>query len=162
MGEFKAVIEVEIKEEKKQYLEKKKTLFHDLLDALQKLSDFKELGKLELDLDKLETLEGREELELQIEPLGVRHLKITKILADIQSDVILQKMLLHTNKVIVRAYMISGYDLASRDIGGFSDPYLILTVGDKKFNERDKHALDQPHPDFHKHFDFEQTFPGCP
>jgi hypothetical protein len=64
MGEFKAVIEVEIKEEKKQYLEKKKTLFHDLLDALQKLSDFKELGKLELDLDKLETLEGREELEL--------------------------------------------------------------------------------------------------
>lgn len=59
MGEFKAVIEVEIKEEKKQYLEKKKELFHDLLDALQKLSDFKELGKLELDLDKLETLEGR-------------------------------------------------------------------------------------------------------
>jgi hypothetical protein len=64
MGEFKAVIEVEIKEEKKQYLEKKQILFHDLLDALQKLSDFKELGKLELDLDKLETLEGREELEL--------------------------------------------------------------------------------------------------
>jgi hypothetical protein len=50
--------------------------------------------------------------------------------------------------------MISGYDLASRDIGGFSDPYLILKVGDKTFNERDKHALDQPHPDFHKHFDF--------
>jgi hypothetical protein len=58
--------------------------------------------------------------------------------------------------------MISGYDLASRDIGGFSDPYLILTVGDKTFNEREKYALDQPNPDFHKHFDFEQTFPGCP
>ena len=131
MGKFKAVIEVEVKEEKKLYQEKKKKLFGELLGSLQKLSDFKELGKLVLDLDKLETLEGREELEVQIEPLGVRHLRITKILADIQSDVILQKMLLHTNKVIVRAYMVSAYDLASRDIGGFSDPYLVLTVGDK-------------------------------
>ena len=77
-----------------------------------------------------------------MEPLGDRHLKITKILADIQSDVILQKMLLHTNNVIVRAYMISGYDLASRDIGGFSDPYLILTIGDKTFNERNSYVLD--------------------
>ena len=48
----------------------------------------------ELDLDKLETIEGREELEDQMEPLGIRHLKVTKILADIQSDVILQKLLL--------------------------------------------------------------------
>jgi hypothetical protein len=51
--------------------------------ALQKLSEFKNLGKLDLDLNKLDTLEGREELEVQMEPLGVRHLKITKTLADI-------------------------------------------------------------------------------
>ena len=36
----------------------------------------------------------KEELEDQMEPLGIRHLKVTKILADIQSDVILQKLLL--------------------------------------------------------------------
>ena len=50
---------------------------------------------MNLDLEKLETLEGREELEMQMDPLGIRHLNITKALADIQSDVILQKMLLH-------------------------------------------------------------------
>lgn len=94
MGKFKAVIEVEIKEEKERYLKHKKQLFDDLLSALQKLNEFKKLPKLVLDLDKLETMEGREELEVQMEPLGVRHLKITKTLADIQSDVILQKMLL--------------------------------------------------------------------
>ena len=43
-----------------------------------------------LDLEKLETIEGREEIEDEIEPLGIRHLRVTKILADIQSDVILQ------------------------------------------------------------------------
>ena len=83
MGRFKAVIEVEVKEEKEKYFENKARLFKELMEALQKLSEFKNLGKLELDLNKLDTLEGREELEVQMEPLGVRHLKITKTLADI-------------------------------------------------------------------------------
>ena len=65
-----------------------------------------------------------------MEPLGVRHLKITKILADIQSDEILQKLLLKSSECIVRVYMINGYDLASRDIGGFSDPYVKISCGD--------------------------------
>ena len=55
-------------------------------------------------------------------------------------------MLLHINKVIVRCYMISAYDLASRDIGGFSDPYLVLTLGDKVYSERDNYILDEPNP----------------
>lgn len=57
-------------------------------------------------------------------------------------------MLLHSVKVIARVYMLSGYDLASRDIGGFSDPYLILSVGDRTYNERDNYVLDEPAPDF--------------
>lgn len=58
--------------------------------------------------------------------------------------------------------MISGYDLASRDIGGFSDPFLILSVGDLTYSERDNYILDEPNPNFHKYYDFEQIFPGCP
>lgn len=38
-------------------------------------------------------------------------------------------MLLADAKMTVRVYCISGYDFASRDIGGFSDPYLILRIG---------------------------------
>ena len=96
-----------------------------------------------------------------MEPFGIRHLKITKILADIQSDVILQRMLLTQNQCIVRAYMISAYDLASRDIGGFSDPYIRMRVGDIEFNERDKYVLDEPNPWFGTHYDFQSVFPGC-
>jgi len=44
-------------------------------------------------------------------------------------------MLLKTQKCIVRIYMIEGFDLASRDMGGFSDPYLILKLGKKVYNE---------------------------
>jgi hypothetical protein len=33
--------------------------------------------------------------------------------------------------------MINGYDLASRDNGGFSDPYLKMSLGNKTYNERE-------------------------
>ena len=35
--------------------------------------------------------------------------------------------------------MINGYDLASRDNGGFSDPYLKINCGSKTYNERDSY-----------------------
>lgn len=64
--------------------------------------------------------------------------------------------------MIVRVYMIEGFDLASRDIGGFSDPYLKLKCGNKVYDERKNYILDEPNPKFHKHYDFESLFPGCP
>jgi len=35
--------------------------------------------------------------------------------------------------------MISGYNLASRDYGGESDPFLKLTIGHKVFNDRENY-----------------------
>ena len=52
-------------------------------DNLHKLAESRGIKNFHLDLDKLDTIEGREEIELQMEPMGIRHLKITKILADI-------------------------------------------------------------------------------
>ena len=89
MGKFKAVIEVEVKEEKDEYFKKKERLFRAMQAALKSLAESRGINNFSLDLDKLETIEGREELEDQMEPLAIRHLKVTKILADIQSDVIL-------------------------------------------------------------------------
>jgi len=63
-------------------------------------------------------------------------LQIVKKLAEIESEDILRRSLLKSEKSIVRVYMVSGYDFASRDIGGFSDPYLDLKIGDKKFSEK--------------------------
>ncbi len=89
MGKFKAVIEVEVKEEKEAYFKRKEELFREMQEALSKLAESRQIMNYKLDLEKLETIEGREEIEDEIEPLGIRHLRVTKILADIQSDVIL-------------------------------------------------------------------------
>src|SRR3569833_2538279 len=141
---------------------KKSDLINQLKTKLTTLS-VKKTGKpIELKLENLDTMEGRQKFEMQIEPLGIAHLQITKHLANLESDETLKRLLLSQTKCIVRVYMISGYDLASRDNGGFSDPYLKLTCGKKTYNERDNYILDEPNPNFYKFYDFEAVFPGCP
>ena len=63
MGKFKAVIEVEVKEEKLQYMQEKEELFNELQEGLKKLARVRDMHDFELDLNKLETIEGREDLE---------------------------------------------------------------------------------------------------
>ena len=89
-----------------------------------------------------------------MEPLGIGHLNIMQKLADLESDEILKRMLLRTKKCIVRLYCLDGRNFASRDFGGASDPYLRIKVGENSFNERDNYVLDEPNPDFYKHYDF--------
>jgi Ca2+-dependent lipid-binding protein len=57
--------------------------------------------------------------------------------------------------------MIDARNLASRDIGSPSDPYLTLKVNSKKYSERENYQLDEENPDFFKSYDFESEFPGC-
>jgi hypothetical protein len=85
--------------------------------------------------EDLSTIEDRERVEQLLAPLRIKHLRITKLLADLESDTLLNKMLLRTKQCIVRVYVLDGRNLASRDFGGDSDPYLKLTVGNKTFNE---------------------------
>jgi len=58
--------------------------------------------------------------------------------------------------------VISAYDLSSRDNGSDSDPYLNIVLGNKVYNDRSNYQEDEPCPDFHKVYDFEAVFPGCP
>ena len=82
-------------------------------------------------IEKLLNFEAREEVEQKLmEPLGIDHLFITKKLAAIESENILNRKLLIANSCIVRAYIINGRNFASRDIGSPSDPYLIVSCGD--------------------------------
>jgi hypothetical protein len=69
-------------------------------------------------------------------------------------------MLLSETRCMIRIYMISAFNLSSRDNGSASDPYLSLTCNGKTFNERDKYQLDDANPDFHSKFEFEGKFPG--
>lgn len=110
----------------------------------------------------LDSMEGRQIFENQIEPLGLAHLKLSDLISNLESDKILNRLLMTETKCIVRVYMICGKDLAKRDIGSESDPYLKISLGDRIYNEREHYQLDEPNPDFYKHYDFEAKFPGCP
>ena len=57
---------------------------------------------------------------------------------------------------------MTGRNLASRDIGSESDPYLKIKLGSKKTNTRKEYQDDEPNPDFYKKFMFDASFPGSP
>lgn len=103
----------------------------------------------------------RRKLEARLRKLDVAHLDIGTHIANLESDEILKRTLLAQTKCIVRLYMISAFDLASRDVGSASDPYLYLTCNNKVYNERDSYQVDEANPKFYKSYDFEGTFPGC-
>ena len=136
VGRFKGIVTVQSEEDKKEYQEQKHSLIHDLKHKLNKLSLKRRGVAQELKLEKLDTMEGRIKFMMDMQELGVAHLEITKHLVDLESDETLKRLLRATTKCIVRVYMISAYDLASRDNGSFSDPYLIMNVGNKTYNER--------------------------
>lgn len=162
MGKFKCLIDIESEREKKEYAEAKAQKMHDLKTKLNSLS-LKKLGKpVEFNLEKLDSAEGKMKFRLQMENLGVGHLDITKHLANMQTAETLKRLLLGQNKCIVRLYVISAYDLSSRDNGSDSDPYLKIALGNKVYDDRDNYQEDEPNPDFYKVFDFEAVFPGSP
>lgn len=162
VGKFKAIIEVESKEAKAEYLKEKERLIGELVVGLRDLAKNRDIKDFNLDLSKLATQEGRMEMRKSMEPLNVNHLQVVKKLANIESDVILKNLLKVPARQIVRFYAVSGYNFASRDIGGFSDPYLKIKLGTKIISDRENYQIDNPAPDFYKHWDFESVFPGCP
>ena len=52
------------------------------------------------------------------------------------------KELLIKKQMICRVYVLEMHDLAKRDITSESDPYLVISLGGKVINEKDKHVDD--------------------
>jgi len=94
VGKFKCLIDIESEREKIEYAEEKDSKLHDLRVKLNSLS-LKKRGKpLELNLDKLDSAEGRAKFRLDMENLGIGHLHITKALSNMQTGETLKKLLL--------------------------------------------------------------------
>lgn len=107
-----------------------------LKDQLNHLAGSKLKNKDKIRVDLLDTMEGQHKFEIKMEELGLAHLQIAKHLADLESDEILRRLLMAQIKCVVRIYVIDAFNLSSRDSGGASDPYLILSLGGRSYNER--------------------------
>jgi hypothetical protein len=73
---------------------------------------------------------------VDLENLGLQHLSIHSHLQKLTFEDSLKRLLMASNSCIIRLYVISAFDLASRDIGSASDPYLYITLGSKVYNDR--------------------------
>nr|CAB3264595.1 otoferlin [Phallusia mammillata] len=61
--------------------------------------------------------------------------------------------------VLVRVYIIRATDLHPTDPNGKADPYVVITLGNEKMNDKENYISKQLNPIFGKTFDFEATFP---
>ncbi len=68
---------VQSEEDRKEYAELKANLIHSLKIKLNQIA-LKKTGKgIDLNLEKMDTMEGRMKFDLELEKLGVHHLNIT-------------------------------------------------------------------------------------
>jgi hypothetical protein len=136
VGKFKGIVTVQQAKDRENYAKRKIDLLTTLKKKLDALSFDRRQKPFNFKMEMLDTVEGRRKIELELEELSVGHLNITKQLADLESDETLKRLLMSKSKCIVRVYIIDAFNLSSRDNGGESDPYLIVSLGNKTYNER--------------------------
>lgn len=72
----------------------------------------------------------------------------------------ISRQLLIKIDVVVTVYIIDAFDITSLDFGSDSDPYLILKLGDKVINEKDKFISNTSDPKFYSVHTLRTTLPG--
>lgn len=160
VGFFKSIIEVENPQDKENYEKNKKEITKKLKGLINDLSLKVTKQPYSFSAKMMTSPNEREAFELYARKLKIDHLRISEALANLNSDEILKNALMKEEKCVIRFYAISGFDMASRDMGSASDTYLVVTCNGKKYSERENYQLDQPNPDFYKSYDFEGIFPG--
>lgn len=63
------------------------------------------------------------------------------------------RRLMNVTEVMVRVYILDGWDLEAKDDNSPSDPYLRIKLGSTVINDSANYILDTYTPQFFKHFD---------
>ncbi|CAM1319906.1 FER1L6 (predicted) [Pycnogonum litorale] len=61
--------------------------------------------------------------------------------------------------VLVRVFIIKAIDLHPADLNGKADPYIVISLGNKRVSDKENYISKQLNPVFGKCFEFEATFP---
>lgn len=161
VGSFKGVVKVRNPDEKDDFLQRKKGKEDRVMQLLNQIHN-KRFGKdIVVNVDDLETAEGKNEFLAMLHKMGCSHLKIVRFLVQTKYENMMSGLMQSETKCLARVYILEGFDFAQRDIGSASDPYVVVQCGKKKYNERENYQVDEPNPKIYKHFDFEVTFPGA-
>jgi len=88
--------------------------------------------------------------------------RLVEFLKDQASEEVIRRQLLTQTQASIQFYVLKCFDLASRDVGSFSDPYMVIRCGKTVVDNRDEYQLDEPNPEFYKVYQFNGSFPGAP
>ena len=126
VGEFKAIVTVENSDLQRDFDNESKKNLNEIKSLLSEMH-LKVTGQeMNYDYKEILTNEGKEKFNVIMKKINCRDLEIQEHLQSIQRNTYLNRSLLRNNKCIVRVYVISAFDLAKRDNGSHSDPYIML------------------------------------
>lgn len=106
--------------------------------------------------------ETRAKFRDKMASMGLAQFQISKLVMDVMGNEVIKKMLLIEKRCLLRVYILSCANLASRDNDSPSDPYLVVKLGQHEFNDRKNYIEDCENPKLYKKIEFEAVFPGCP
>ena len=162
VGMFKGRIKVYNRQEEAEYKELREQKMLKIFEILNDIHRKVYNEEMETTMEEINSQEALERFRLKLDGMNVESAILCEFLKDSSYDEIIKKQLLQQTQCKIQLYMLEGFDFASRDVGSFSDPYLIITCGNRVVNERDNYQLDEANPKFYKLYDFTGEFPGAP
>lgn len=160
VGYFKGSIDV-YNEELKAQQDKQIAERYQLLDKMLKEAYKRYSGEdLPLSLSMVTNREEKLKLHTMLKELKAANEKVEKFFAKWSYQSMMNTQLNTVTECIVRVYLLHAYDLASRDIGSFSDPYYKVTMGKQVKCNQKNYQLDEPNPRFYECLEFSASFPG--
>ena len=164
VGYFKGRItcynEEEAKEFKQEKAEKMKRIFN-LINQIHKTVYGTPLDVTMAELASSQLQQQRFTTKLQDMHLLDSDNNLLHFLKEEAYKEIIRKQLLTKTQACIQLYILEGFNFAQRDVGSFSDPFLIVRYGNEVKTTRDNYLLDEPNPKFNKYFEFKGDFPGA-
>ena len=145
MGYVKGITNVFIENSRESQEETKHDLCTKIFEEIKNIqkAQKKYNEKDSYSLSMISGLQGRQKLRQECISLGIGHLGITKKLMNIESENFLKRQLLIKQRCYINVYVIDAYNLASRDMGSASDPYIHAVLGKHEFSNRDEYQEDK-------------------
>jgi hypothetical protein len=108
--------------------------------------DLREQFPLDFELNSILTKERSDKFRKILTHLNIYQEEMIEFCKEISYQEMMTSGLSAIVQCSVRVYVIEGFDFASRDIGGNSDPYVIVSCGGKSFSEKENYQEDEPNP----------------
>ena len=162
VGEFKGHVMIYNQKNRERYVAERAAKVAEMESVLNEIH-LKRFGKrFKTDIRNLESAEEKHKFKRALVDMDAYKDDLMKFLTETSYEESLQRQLATPTDCLVRLYLLEGFDFASRDIGSFSDPYVVVRCGKNVISRRDKYQLDEPNPKLHEVFEFHARFPGAP